>query len=85
MGAKQAKVPELIQMTLPSEIEQVRCVSRKVGIGVEDTVTLLVRYGLEAMQVKVARLADLSERLHVAEDPGERDRLGDKLGKEIFG
>lgn len=81
-----ATQPHPISMTLPPQIdEQVRSIASRVGIGVEKTVVVLLKYGLEAMQAKEAKLADLSERLHVAQDSGERDRLGDELGREIFG
>ena len=86
MGGALVRQPDPISMTLPLQIdEQVRSIASRVGIGVEETVALLLKYGLEAMQAKEAKLAVLSERLHVAEDPAERDRLGDELGREIFG
>ena len=86
MGVALARQPDPISMTLPPQLdEQVRSIASRVGIGVEETVAVLLKYGLEAMQAKEAKLADLSERLHVAQDPGERDRLGDELGREIFG
>ena len=86
MGGALVRQPDPISMTLPLQIdEQARSIASRVGIGVEETVALLLKYGLEAMQAKEAKLADLSERLHVAQNAGERDRLGNELGREIFG
>ena len=48
-------------------------------------VTVLLKYGLEAVQEKDAELTDLVERFRSEEDPEKQHILGDELGRAIFG
>jgi hypothetical protein len=45
----------------------------------------IVRHGIEAEKGNLQKLFDLAERFRNATDPKVAKRLGDKLGRIIFG
>jgi predicted transcriptional regulator len=45
----------------------------------------LVEKGLTAEESERQQFFDLAERFRAAEDPDERQRLGDELGRMVFG
>ncbi len=45
----------------------------------------LIESGLAAEEAKRQRLYDLVERLRAADNPDEKQRLGDELGRMVFG
>ncbi len=45
----------------------------------------LIEKGLAAQESERGRLVDLTERLRASTDAAERQRLGDELGRMIFG
>ncbi|MGA7572376.1 MAG: hypothetical protein WBV31_13490 [Terriglobales bacterium] len=45
----------------------------------------LIELGIEARKQKEKTFFDLAERFRSAGDPGEAKRLGDQLGRLVFG
>jgi hypothetical protein len=45
----------------------------------------LIEHGIEAEQRKQREFFDLAERFRAATDPEEVKRLGDEMGRKVFG
>jgi hypothetical protein len=45
----------------------------------------LIENGMEAEKHKQQEFFDLAERFHSATDPGEIKRLGNEMGRMVFG
>ena len=91
MGAKlQLKeVPKQISMTLPPTLyEQVSEKAAQMNIGIDETIAVLLRFGLavqEQREAEMERVADDFRSSKTSHNQEEKKRLGDELGGAIFG
>ena len=46
---------------------------------------MMIQFGIEASKQKEKALFELAERFSATKDPDESDRLGDELGRFVFG
>jgi len=73
-------------VTLPSQtVREVRGLARQRRLSANRIIADLVEEGIKAQKRKRERLTDLTGRLRAASDPKEVARLGDELGRMIFG
>lgn len=73
-------------VTLPIRLaEQVERIARKRRLSDNRVLVELVEQGLEAQKEKEKAFFALAERFRTAADPQEVKRLGDEMGRFIFG
>jgi hypothetical protein len=73
-------------VTLPSTVaKQIRTMARSRRLSASRVLVELVEEGIEARQRKEKAFYDLAERFRAAKDPAEAERLGDQLGRLVFG
>jgi class 3 adenylate cyclase len=73
-------------ISLPNNVAaQVRALAKSRRVSANRMVVELVENGLEAQKRKQHELEALAERFRSTEDPKEAKRLGDQLGRMIFG
>jgi EAL domain-containing protein (putative c-di-GMP-specific phosphodiesterase class I) len=73
-------------ITLPPKLaSQVRALAKSRRVSANRVVVELVESGLEAQKRKQQQFEDLAERFRSTDDPEEAKRLGDQLGRMIFG
>jgi predicted DNA-binding ribbon-helix-helix protein len=73
-------------VTLPSTVaKQIRTIARSRRLSANRVLVELVEEGIEARQRKEREFFDLAERFRAAKDPAEAERLGDQLGRMVFG
>jgi len=73
-------------VTLPIRLaEQVERIARKKRLSDNRVLVELVERGLEAQKEKEKAFFALAERFRAASDPKEVHRLGDEMGRFIFG
>ena len=73
-------------VTLPSRVDrQIEAIARKRRLSGNRVLVELVEIGLEARQQKEAAFFDLAKRFRDSNDPEETKRLGDELGRMVFG
>ena len=73
-------------VTLPAKVaRQVRSLARKHRLSANRVVVELLEEGLEARKRKEKAFHDLAERYRSAIDPNEVERLGEQLGRMVFG
>jgi hypothetical protein len=73
-------------ITLPSRLaEQIERIARKKRLSDNRVLVELVEPGLEAQKEKEKAFFALAHRFRSASDPDEIKRLGDEMGKFIFG
>jgi hypothetical protein len=75
-------------MTIPSALhQQIVEKAQQMNMGFDETVTTLLRIGLETQTRREAELEGLVEdfRSGADMDPEKKHRLGDELGGAIFG
>lgn len=73
-------------VTLPLQVDrQIESLAKKRNLSGNRVVVELVELGLEARQQKEKAFFDLAARFRNSEDPEEVKRLGDELGRFIFG
>jgi hypothetical protein len=73
-------------VTLPSTVaKQIRTIARSRRLSANRVLVELVEEGIEARQRKEKEFRDLAERFRAAKDPAEAERLGDQLGRMVFG
>jgi hypothetical protein len=73
-------------VTLPSQVDrQIEAIARKRRLSGNRVLVELVEMGLEARQQKEAAFFELAKRFRDSEDPEETKRLGDELGRLVFG
>jgi len=73
-------------VTLPSRLaQQVERIARKKRLSDNRVLVQLLEQGLEAQEAKEKAFFDLADQFRAASDPGEVKRLGDAMGRFIFG
>ncbi|MFY9908522.1 MAG: hypothetical protein WCF22_04650 [Candidatus Sulfotelmatobacter sp.] len=73
-------------LTLPSRLaKQVERIAKKKRLSDNRVLVELVEQGLEAQKEKEKAFFALAERFRAASDPEEVKRLGDHMGRLMFG
>jgi hypothetical protein len=73
-------------VTLPTRLaEQVGRIAKKRRLSDNRVLVELVEQGLEAQKEKEKAFFAMAERFRAADDPEEVMRLGDKMGRFVFG
>jgi len=73
-------------VTLPSAVaKQIRSIAKSRSLSANRVLVELVEEGIEARQRKEQEFRDLAERFRAAKDSAEAERLGDQLGRMVFG
>ena len=73
-------------VTLPAQIAtQVRAMAKTKRVSATKMLVALIENGIEAEQRKQQEFFDLAERFRAEKDPEAAKRLGDKLGRLVFG
>ena len=73
-------------VTLPSKVaRQVRTLAKRRRVSANRMLVELIEEGLALQQRKEAEFFELAERFRAAKSPDEIDKLGNELGKMVFG
>jgi hypothetical protein len=73
-------------VTLPAQIvKQVDSMAKRRRLSDNRVLVELIEEGIEAQKKKEKAFFELAERLRAAKDPDEVKRLGDNLGRFVFG
>jgi hypothetical protein len=73
-------------VSLPVKVAaQVRNLAKTRRLSSNRVLVELIENGIEAEKRKQQEFLELAERFRNASDPGEAKRLGDELGRMIFG
>jgi class 3 adenylate cyclase len=73
-------------VSLPANIAaQVRSMAKSRRLSASRMLVELIEDGIEAEKRKQQEFSDLAERFRAADDPEEAKRLGDQLGRMVFG
>jgi hypothetical protein len=71
---------------LPADTaRQVRTMAKQRRLSANRIIVELVEEGIEAQKRKREEFFDLAERFRAATDPADVARLGDELGRMVFG
>ncbi len=83
---KTSSAPVRQSVTLPSAVAaKVRALAHHRRVSANRMLLELIEGGLEAETKKQKEFFDLAERFRSAKDPQEVKRLGDELGRMVFG
>lgn len=75
-----------LSVTLPANIAaQVRSLAKARRLSANRMLLDLIENGMEAEKRKQREFLDLAERFRGATDPAEVKRLGDQMGRMVFG
>ena len=69
----------------PGVAKQVRSIAKKRSLSASRVLSELVEEGIEARKLKEKEFFELVERFRSATDPAESERLGNELGRAVFG
>lgn len=73
-------------VSLPGNVAtKVRGLAKARKLSANRMLVELIESGIEAEQRKQAEFFDLAERFRAATDPDEVKRLGDQMGRMVFG
>jgi hypothetical protein len=73
-------------VTLPTRVaEQIERMAKKRRLSDNRVLVELIEQGLEARKEKEKAFFDLAEKFRATNDPTEAKRLGDEMGRFIFG
>jgi hypothetical protein len=73
-------------VSLPQQVDrQIETIAKKRRLSGNRVLVELVELGLEARKQKEKAFFDLAERFRSSSDPGEVQRLGDEMGRFVFG
>ena len=73
-------------LTLPTKVaRQVRSMAKTRRLSANRILVELVEEGIEASKRREKAFLDLAERYRSATDPDEAERLGQQLGRMVFG
>jgi hypothetical protein len=73
-------------VTLPAKVaKQVRTMAKRRRLSASRMLVELLEQGIESQKQKEEAFFQLTERFRAATDPNEVERLGDQLGKLVFG
>ena len=86
MATAAAKAAPRQSVSLPAAtLKQVKALARERRTTTSRTLAQLVEEGLEAQQARRAQFVDLAERYRAEADPAKAEKLGDQLGRMVFG
>jgi hypothetical protein len=81
-----SKRPVRQSVTLPGKVAaQVRSLAKTRRLSSNRMLVELIENGIEAEKRKQQEFLKLAERFRNASDPNEAKRLGDELGRMVFG
>ncbi|HXN50201.1 MAG TPA: hypothetical protein VN893_26360 [Bryobacteraceae bacterium] len=84
MGTRNETVRQSV--SLPSKVAaQVRSLAKARRLSANRMLLELIENGMEAEKRKQREFFDLAERFRAATDPEEVKRLGDQMGRMVFG
>jgi hypothetical protein len=84
MGAANKTIRQSV--SLPAGVAaQVRSMARSRRVSANRMLVELIEDGMEAQKRKQQQFFELAERFRGAADPEEAKRLGDELGRLVFG
>lgn len=84
VGATEKSVRQTV--TLPTKIaKRVRTIAKNRRLSANRVLVELVEEGIEARERREREFFALTERLRNATDPKEVERLGNELGRMVFG
>jgi predicted DNA-binding ribbon-helix-helix protein len=84
MAVKEKAVRQSV--TLPAKMAtQIRSMAKRRRLSANRMLVELVEEGIEAQKQKEKAFFDLAERFRAADDPKEVERLGEELGRMVFG
>lgn len=73
-------------VTLPAGVAaEVRSMAKRRRLSASRVLVELLEEGIESRKQKEAAFFELAQRFRAAADPDEVSRLGDQLGKMVFG
>ena len=73
-------------VTLPAKLaEQVERIAKKKRLSDNRVLVELIEEGIEAQQQKEKAFFQLAEKFRAASDPEQVKRLGDEMGRFVFG
>jgi len=73
-------------VTLPAPVaKQVESIANRRRLSDNRVLVELIELGIEASKQKEKAFFELAERFRAATDPAESKRLGDELGRFVFG
>jgi predicted DNA-binding ribbon-helix-helix protein len=73
-------------VSLPSNVAtQVRDLAKARRLSANRMLVELIEHGIEAEKRKQQEFLNLAERFRAAKDPEEVKRLGDQMGRMVFG
>jgi len=73
-------------VTLPDQVaRQVERIAKKRRLSDNRVLVELIEEGIEARRQKEKAFFDLAEKFRAADDPAQVKRLGDELGRLVFG
>jgi hypothetical protein len=73
-------------VTLPAPVaKQVESIAHRWRLSDNRVLVELIELGIEASKRKEESFFDLAERFRASKDPNEAKRLGDELGRFVFG
>lgn len=62
-----------------------KALARAKGVSTSRLLARLVEQGLESEQDRQGRFTELAQKFRAASDPAEASKLGDQLGRMVFG
>jgi predicted DNA-binding ribbon-helix-helix protein len=84
MPAKEKTVRQSV--TLPAAVAaEVRSIAKRRRMSASRMLVELLEEGIESRKRKEVAFFELAERFRAAADPDEVSRLGDQMGKMVFG
>ncbi len=84
MGTTEKAVRQSVSLP-PKLARQVRTLARSRRLSKNRLLVELIENGLDAEMRKQAQFFELAERFRSEKDPEEAKRLGDELGRMVFG
>lgn len=73
-------------VTLPAPVaKQIQGIAKRRRLSDNRVLLDLIEMGIEASQQKEQEFFELAERFRASDDPAEAKRLGDELGRMVFG
>ena len=73
-------------ITLPRDVaKQVKAISKQRRLSDNRVLVELIEQGIQAQKEKEKAFFELAQRFREADDPKQVERLGDQLGRFVFG
>jgi predicted transcriptional regulator len=86
LGKRRSRKDVRRSVTLPAEVaRQVDTIAKKRRLSDNRVLVELIEQGIEVRRQKERAFFELAERFRAASDPEQVERLGDELGRFVFG